>query len=336
MKSQVYFVSLAIALALVVTPASAPARQIDRLFLSVETIGHIPKTLDRLTDNTERLSLSALKPILHETGIIYGVGVTELSSQIVMRIAYRFASGNFPPDSFIGNAGVSRYALSGVPLSVGWRMTFLPYRVRALLGVDAGGAFTHMRYERIDAGPVDSGWAWAWEIRGIGGVHVDIWQWLSARVFVEGRYGRAVVVTQGPEYSPSGLGIGIAIAATFDRPKAKALAAKPIDTGDDDDSLREYSSLGASRIDHAFEVIRQADEAVKRRDFIDAEALYRRGVHLLPRDEETRRNVEVPVRVDWARCLIDVGRTDEAIRALDEALSIDPNHPAARRLRSSL
>jgi tetratricopeptide (TPR) repeat protein len=254
-----------------------------------------------------------------------------------MRAGYRFAAGQFPDGSGFGSHDVSGYSLASVPLTIGWRMTFLPYRVRPVLGVDGGGAFTRLRYDLVDENPVESDWLWTWELRGVVGVHVDVWEWLVARLIVEGRYAGGVFMPQGPEYSATGVGIGLAVAASFDRHEASSFAAaEPRDQGGGDGALRQYQRLGEPRLDRAFELVRQGDDAVARRNYVDAERFYRRAIGIMPRDPETRRNVEAPVRVDWARTLIETGRFAQAREVLDAALAIDPENRRARELGSEL
>jgi hypothetical protein len=254
-----------------------------------------------------------------------------------MRAGYRFADGSFADGSSIGSHQVSGYRLASVPLTIGWRLTFLPYAIRPLIGVDGGGAFTRLRYDLVDESPIESDWLWTWEVRGVAGVHVDVWEWLVARLVIEGRYASGVFMSQGPEYSATGLGIGLAIAASFDRPSASSLAAAPpADRDEEDGELRRYDRPGKSPLDRAFELVRQGDRALARHDFIAAERHYRRAVRMMPRDQETRRNVEVPVRVDWARALIETGRSAEARETLDTALGIDPENTKALELRQQL
>jgi hypothetical protein len=318
-------------------PRPAGAQDIDRIVGVLELTAHPPYGLDAIGPATEDLRLSTLRPVLHEVSLLYGAGISELHSEILMRLGYRFAAGDFPAASVFGSARATHYDVDAVPVMLGWRMTFLPFRVRPLLGVDVGGSITRVSYDRLQATTLTSGWVWSWEGRLFAGAHADVWQFVGARLFVEARAARNVFVAQGVPLRTTGIGIGLAITAALDRPEVEALSQPPpsIDDAEDDD-LRQYGTLDANRMDRAFDIIRQADDAKKARDFIEAEGLYRRGVHLLPRDTETRRNVEVAVRVDWAECLTEIGRKDEAAAVLDEALAIDPTHARAQSLRATL
>jgi tetratricopeptide (TPR) repeat protein len=312
-----------------VAAALAGAGEVDRLVVALETAGHLPGALEATTESTESIPLGATAPAVHEITAAYGIAVRELASELLLRVGYGWADGALAAGSVIGNAPGERYAVRAVPLSVGWRATFLPYRVRPLVGVDAGGRFLDVEYRRTGAAPVASGWSFVLGLRGLVGLHADVTKMLAARLFFEARWSRDAQVDGAPDLDLSGFGAGLAVVATFDRPEL----APPGPVSDDEaPALRDYGDAGPSRLSQASEVIRQADDAARARRFIEAEALYRKGVSLLPRDPETRRNLEAPVLVDWARTLVEIGRSEEAKRVVEQALEIDPRLESAQKL----
>ncbi|MBI5511137.1 MAG: hypothetical protein HY903_20440 [Deltaproteobacteria bacterium] len=310
--------------------APAGAADFDRLFFELDTSAHWPQALAAPTPTTSTISFSAVRPVLHEVGVLYGVGSRSLAGDVVMRSGYRFAQGSLPPASKIGNADGDRYALNAVPILFGWHMTFLQARVRPLLALEAGGLVSKLEYGRVGDAPLSSGWAWCFSARGGVGAEVAVWEYLTARVVLQGEWTEAAAAAHGPGLSMSHLGVGVGLVARpplLGRGDASAVA-------DDDTGLRDYEGGGAvGRAADAAALIRAGDAAVKKRDFIAAEDRYRRGVAALARDPETRRNVELPVRLDWARVLVEVGRGADAAVVLTEGLEIDPANP---RIRAAL
>ncbi len=332
-----WYVSDVIRFALVVpllTASVAAATPRETMVVALEALGHVPTTLAPLTPDTAELGLAQLGPPLHEVGALWGLHVAELGADLLLRTGYRFARGALPEGSRIGSAVAERYGLDAVPLGLGLRSRLLPFRVQLLLGFDAGGTIVHARYTRAGGDAVRGGWSWTWEGRLLAGAELAVWEWLSAALYVEGRLGQALVVERAPDIDPTGIGIGLSLSARFARPTGAPASAEP-GTHDGTD-LKEYSTVGPSRLDQAFALIREADEKAKRRDFIAAEDLYRRALGLLPLDAETQRNVAAPVHVDWARTLVEIGRSADARAALRKALEIAPDFAAARQMLEGL
>jgi tetratricopeptide (TPR) repeat protein len=142
------------------------------------------------------------------------------------------------------------------------------------------------------------------------------------------------MVERGPDVEPTGIGFGLALVATVTPAALSSLASA--DGEVEDGRLRDYGPAPSDGLEVAFALIRDGDEAAKKRDFIKAEDCYRRGLGRLPQDGETQRNVAAPVHVDWARALVEIGRTAEARRALDRALEIVPEFEAARLMLERL
>ena len=258
---------------------SIDAKEIDRLVFSIEAIGHSPAGVPKLDSSVERIALGQAQPFLHEIALVYGVGMTHLHTDIILHIGYRFASGNLPEGSVVHNEPASTYGLSAVPMSVGLRLTPFSFRVRPMLGLDLGGAVANVTYVRPDNAPQESGWSLIGEIRGRAGVHVDVWQWLSAQAFVEGRWTQDLVVEHGPNFDTSGIGFGLSIVGHTGGPEAESLftpaarASARDESESKDGLLREYDPDIAkdSRLERAFELIRKADDLVKRKDYLGAE-----------------------------------------------------------------
>jgi len=159
------------------------------------------------------------------------------------------------------------------------------------------------------------------------------------RIFAEAGYSQALEVLHAPTVDPTFFGFGFAVAARFNRPEPGALTQEPVldgDAGDEEPLLADHGPAGDSRLARASALIRQADEKMRRRDFIEAERLYREGVGRLPHDPLTRQNLEVPVRIDWAKVLVEVGRRDDARMVLQEALRIAPTDEVAKALLDEL
>ncbi|MBI3178106.1 MAG: hypothetical protein HYZ27_00505 [Deltaproteobacteria bacterium] len=313
-------------LLLAAVPAQAALDPIDRVVLEAEVDGHIPAELATVSDSTRTLELEALGLPVQGARVGYGIGVTLLASEILLRTGYRFARGDLPQGSVIDSLPAESYAFDAVPVTAAWQATLLPYRFRLLVGAEAGGQMARLSYRAEEN--LTSGWTWRFELSGRLGVHADILPWLGVRLFAQARWAQPVAVTHAPTLDLTGVGFGLSVAANFDRPKPGALSAPKLE--EDEDLLRDYDSLGPSRLDEAFALIREGDEKRGRRDYIAAEDLYRRAVKLLPRDALTRRNVEAPVRIDWAACLKEIGRAHEAKTVLEEALKIDPQNARAR------
>ncbi len=316
----------ALGVLLVAVPARAALDPIDRLVLEAEFDGHIPAKLPAIDDGTRTLQAESLGIPLAAVRLSYGIGVTPLASEIVLRTGYRFARGDLPEGSVIDSLPATSYAFAAVPVSAAWQATLLPYRFRILVGTEVGGQMARLSYGGAE--DLRSGWTWRFEMSGRLGVHTEILPWLGVRLFAQARWAQPVAVAHAPSLDLTGIGFGLSVAASLGRPKPGALSAPKVEA--DEELLRDYDTLGPSRLDEAFALIRDGDQARGRRDFVAAEELYRRAVKLLPRDDETRRNVEVPVRVDWAACLGEIGRAREAKTVLEEALKIDPKNAGAR------
>jgi hypothetical protein len=315
-------------IALFCVPCGSRAAQFDNLFFAVDTSAHWPSSLAPEDASSENLSLSQLRPVVHEAAFLYGVGTKALRGDVVMRLGYRFATGAFPPGSRIGNSAATGYSLEAVPIAVGWQMTLLDTPVRPVLDVEGGGSVGRVGFDRATEARVSSGWKWCWGLRAGIGAHVDVWQWIGVRLLLSGEWSQELWMDRGPALSMSHVGLTLAVVA---RPPLEPAAGTPAPA--DKELIREYTPAeGAGRMSDAFTVIREGDQAARRRDFIAAEASYRKGVDLLPRDHETRVNVEVPVRADWARALIEIGRATEAVLVITEALRIDPASPRAQAI----
>jgi hypothetical protein len=301
-------------------PHESRAAQLDNLFFAVDTTAHWPGSLAPEDASSGSLSLAQLRPVVHEAAFLYGVGTRILHGDVIMRLGYRFATGAFPRGSRIGSADVTFYSLSAVPIAVGWQMTLLDTPVRPVMDVEAGGSIASVGFDQLVEPRVESGWKWCWALRAGVGAHADVWEWVGVRLMVGGEWSRELWMERGPALSMSHVGLTLAVVA---RPPVKAAAEKPAPA--DKELIREYTPVqSAGRMNDAFAAIREGDLSMRRRDFIAAEASYRKGVGLLPRDSETQKNVEVPVRADWAKALIEVGRAPDAAEVITEALRIDP------------
>ena len=316
----------------ILLPRPALATQFDRLFFSVDTFAHIPKTLAADATASGALELAELRPVAQDVSLVYGVGTEALHGDVVMRLGYRFARGDFPTGSIVGNATVTRYALNGVPIFAGFQATILDTRVRPFFDVEAGGTYAEVTYDRDQIASLASGWSWCWGLKAGIGAHVDIWEWVAVRLSVGGEWSQELWLEHGPSMSMTTLGINLAVVA---RPPLRPTVAS--DAIDEKEPIRQYTPLtDGGRMADAFVAIRAGDDAMRRRDFIAAEASYRKGVQLIPHDTESRRNIEAPVRADWARALIEVGRAQEAVDVITEALRIDPQSSHAQAIVEEL
>lgn len=325
-------VALALAAMLLGAPAPGHAQDVDRLLFSAEGMGHVPAPLTA----DGRATLGQTHPWLHEVALAYGVGIGQLGSDVLLRVGYRFGHADLltpthDPGGTAAGLGDS-IDLTACPISLGWRLTLLPYPVRPLLGLDVGGALSSLQVSRPGQTPTPADWRWGWGVRGIAGVHWDLAAHVGLRGFVEARWAQAVLSQGTADVAMSGFGAGLAILVSMDRVGSAAWAAP----GPSAPPLLKDYGTADTRLERAFVPIRAADEARNRGDFVAAERFYAEGIGLLPQDAETRRNVEIPVRLDWARTLVQVGRRYDALAVVDAALAIDPRNHAAVSLRQKL
>jgi hypothetical protein len=321
-----------------VFPGLVAARPKPPMVLGLELNGHVPGGVGTVDRDTQSLALSDLGPFVHETAISAGVGFPELDLELALRLGWGFAFGSLPKGSVVGGADTVGYSLSAVPIAMGGRMLLgpAPWPFRFLLGGELGGQVVRMKY-----------WSWRFGGRLYGGVHADVWQNLGVRLYAEGRFSQKLGMSVGPDVRLGLFGFGLAVVMALE-PKPSRAQPEPTVAGEAARGQTDGAPAPATNatdapdaaasvsIELASATIRQADKAKARRDYVAAERLYREGVRQLPQDPETRRNLEVPVRVDWAKTLIEVGRSDDAMDVLREALQINPEDPAARALIGEL
>ncbi len=315
---------------------TAVAQRADRASIGIEVNGHVRGSAARIDGDTQSVALSNMGPMAHETALSFGIGIPDVAGELVLRIGYGFASGSLPAGSIIGGAETTGYSLSAVPVTMGWRTITAPWLVRFLVGVDLGGQVARMSFDSPDRAQLGGGRSWCFGGRAVAGVHVDVWEFIGVRLYAEGRLSQELAVKEGPDVGLNLFGFGLAVVAAPEQ-LARASLGAPVDTSAAADRDGEPMLDDAdSALSRAAAIIREADEAKARRDFIAAEELYRRGVPLLPRDPDTRRNLEVPVRVDWAKVLVEVGRSRDAREVLREAQKIKPDDRDVRALLEEL
>lgn len=291
----------------VLAPASAAAvgDETDGISLSLELGGHFGAGPDEIDRTDASLDFHTLGPPIDEIAVAFGATVEELASELALRIGYGFASGD---------TGDVSYSVTRIPLTLSWRAALFGGKLRPLLGVDVGAMWTGVRYEGAFAS--DAGLGLSFTLRGLVGGDFAVGERSSLRAFLQYRLDPSRTVVGGPNLDADGVAFGLGYVIRLGRPERS-----------DERRDRALRSEGTtSGLDEAFEWIRRGDEAARRGDAVGAERAYAQGIELLPRDQETRENVEAPVRVDWAKQLLEVGRRDEAIEVLLVAkeISLEP------------
>ncbi len=287
-----------------------------RVYLALDLTAPWPKSLDTITPTTDTVALAALSPPIHDISFAWGALSPEERHALFMRIGYRFAQGNFPDGSVVGSNTVEQYQVRGFPWLVGLQSTFFDTPVKPVANLEAGFVIGQATYQRQDGVNVRSGYQWCRSARVGGGVHLDVSDWLGLRLLLGVEWTQALHPERGPSLAMTNVGLTLAAVGKLNSTRSRA---------DDGTGLRDYGSGDSqSRNGDGYAEIRAGDEAKRRRDLPAAEAHYRKGVRMLPRDQETRLSVEVPVRIDWADLLVEIGRAQEAVEVLREAQRIAP------------
>ncbi len=305
-------------------PARAMGEETQGLVFGVELGGHFGAGPGALSRTAPEVSFAELGPPVDEVALTFGSRVDALRSELALRVAYGFASGS----ADAGGTDVD-YSVRRIPITFAWRAAFLDGPVHPLLGVDAGLLWTSARYRGAFEG--EAGFDLGFTLRALGGVDFDVGESSHLRAFLQYRLDPGRTVVGGPDLGGEHLAFGLGYLVSFDRPEPRV---RPPATG----PLRSAGT--GSGLEDAFEWIRRGDALAREGDAAAAVRAYQRGVELLPRDPQTRKNVEVPVRVDWAEQLARAGRREEAIEVLQSARRITPADAsvldALRRLGASL
>lgn len=290
--------------------AWALGEETQGLAFGVELGAHFGAGPNELSRTEPEIGFGELAPPIDEVALTLGSRVDALRSELALRVAYGFARGNAD-----AGTGTVEYAVRRVPLTLAWRAILFDGRVRPLLGVDAGVIWTGARYRGAFAG--EAGLDLGLTLRALAGIDLAVGDASHFRLFLQYRRDPGRTVVGGPDLRGDHLAMGLGYAITFDRPEPPATPT----TG------APFRSAGTgSGLDEAFAWIRRGDERARRGDAIGAERAYSRGVELLPRDADTRENVELPVRLDWASQLVAVGRREDAIEVLEAAREIQPGN----------
>jgi len=319
-----------LACCLVLLARHAAAEEIEKLTFGLEVSGHLPGDAPLLVEGDKRIDATDLSPPVHTFALTYGVVLPTISSELLLRTGYRFASGSFPEGSIIRSQTITGYSLSAVPVGIGWRMVIAPSWIRFFAGAGIGLTFANFTYE---GSGLANGWHTQVYLRGLIGIHLGFGDSWGIRLFGEGLLQSDLDMAPAPTVSFDGLGAGATLVIEVDRPEPGSMAT-PEESGEP--MLRDFGHNAAGGMEAASALIREADDAARIRDFIRAEELYREGVHKLPRDPRTRRNLEVPVRIDWAKALIEIGRSTDAREVLLEAQRIEPGNPQVQELLDSI
>ena len=298
------------------------SNKMETLIFGVEVLGQPPSgSAYRLQKNTP-IPFNQTSIPFSDLALFYGVSNPELNMEFTFRLGYRRAYGELSTGSTVNSLPVSGFQYQAVPLGVGTHLYFSNHWVRPYTSIEFGGAPQTLSYLRTDEPQIDSEWNLGFELRGAIGVQLHPAPWIGIRFFVVSTFGSSLLPEDlQPGLNPTRLQGGISIVAK--RPGAADQSA--IDSSDSEPLLKDYNALSNSN-NAGFEWIRRADLARKEGRLIEAEKLYRQGVRLLPKRRDIRKNLEVPVRIDWAQVLREIGRSDEAVKVLKEALAIDPKN----------
>jgi len=316
---------LAVAAPSLAGAGAAPEHQ--RLVFGAELFMHPPAATPVLNDDTPTLSRRNLRPLVDEAALSFGASYPALALDVVLRGGYTWFGDHLPKGSHLGNVSTPRYTGESVPLTVGMRLRPFPWVVAPTFGAGAGVRIARAQLERVLSPTFDSGWSFLPMLRGSFGLEAALTDSVTLGLAADAQWSRTLSIPVAPDIDFSGFAFGLAVVL---RIEPAALVRRDKSTGDTD--LRDYGPALSLRLGKAGELIRAADEAKRSRSFIDADRLYRQGVGKLPRDPETRRNLEVPVRVEWAEVLVEIGQLGEARTVLREALEIDPAYPPAQAL----
>ncbi|MCK5688128.1 tetratricopeptide repeat protein [Myxococcota bacterium] len=332
--------SVIIACAFIATPvSSALAAEIDAMVFEASLFGHFPSSLSTVNRNTDKISLGELSPFLHELQLGYGTSLPNLKSELLFVSGYRYAGADLPSGSILSNKGAETYKLTGIPVLLTLRGGFIPIPILNTLNISFGGTAQKIDYTLVDGESLGGEWGWSWGLRAGVGASMDVGDDLKARLFFQGRLESKLNVDHAPSFSGTGVEVGLSISWRLPRETIEQINFRKEQAKSSDSNLKSFTTdetQSKSRLDRAFEIIREADNAKDIGDYIAAAQLYRRGIGLLPRDPETRKNVEAPVRIDWAWCLYETEQRDKAREVLIEALELDPELKNADELRQRL
>ncbi len=316
--------------------------------ISLETSHPIPfKFQEPLTADTAKITWGNLdsmsKAKVFDGGQLnLGTQFLKAYTELALQIGVRMAIGNLYDGSAIGTGvkpdAINNYKATIIPIRFYAR--FAPFKLRvqpyagAFIGVNAG-SISYLNgpneVHKESLAQVAAGLRVGLDFLLAGGFGLGL--------YGEGELSSKTAVKDSAVVSTSGVRFGLSI---FYRIKIKPSKIEKVDSSEerlpeayknmldqerakneDDEKARQD---GETRIQLAFDEIRLGDDMRHDKRCGDAVEHYRKGLSYLPKTKEAAKNVGVPVRLDWAGCLVELDKMDEAVAILREAYEIDPDN----------
>jgi len=304
----------------------------DRIILGIEGIVHLAGQDPLVEPSTKALKLTDVSPPFGEASVFYGIRNSPLGLDINFKTGWRVSSVSLQPKSTVHNLSTRTITYTGIPITVGAQLQFFSYRIKPFLSLDAGGSLGKVEYQFTDSTTAESEWGFTWEAQLSGGVQAQALEWLDIRVFARGIASEQLQPSFPPALDSSGLYFGTTLVFSLPMPTRSPRPSSSAETDENGEPLlKDYSAI-SNAANSAYEWIRKGDQARRERRYIESESHYRKAIALMPRRLDVQVNLEVPVRVDWARVLREIGRSAEAIAVIKRALDIDPYNIPAKEL----
>ena len=304
----------------------------DRIILGIEGIGHLAGQTPLVEPSTKTLKLPDISSPFGEMTLFYGIRNSPLGLDISFKTGWRISTVSLQAASVVHNQSTRTIAYTGIPIAVGTQLQFFSYWIKPFLSLDAGGCLGKLEYQFTDNTAVESEWGFTWEAQLSGGVQAQAFQWLDIRLFARGLASEGLQPDFPPALDSSGLYFGTTLVFSFPIPNRSPKPPTSLETDEKGEPLlKDYSAI-SNATNSTYEWIRKGDLARRERRYIESESCYRKAIALMPHRLDVQVNLEVPVRVDWARVLREIGRSAEAIAVIKRALDIDPYNILAREL----
>lgn len=257
--------------------------------------------------------------------LAYGAYIPSRRATILVHSGYERWQFDFAPNQRVGSdAPLVRATASAIPIGIGGDIAFGPKAYGGFVQGSVGLLVASGEYPNTDGQAPASADGKKFFAQASAGGFFNLSDGLSVRAFVQGRMAQDLKFSYSPDIPLGRLALGLSLCyhthqSAWPEPKDGG----PL-SGDQGPRRGEAPGEVSKTTTQA---IQKADALKAKNQCVEAAELYAQAVRSLPRNKRMRKNLEVPLRIDWADCLNRIGRIDDAARVLQEAYRIDPENP---------
>lgn len=312
---------------------------------ALETSDPIPFSLGVVNNQTEKITWSQLNyggiKFFDGGNLSFGGQFIDGYTELAAQLGFRMVKGNFVSGSVNGVGTLESYSAFFVPVRFYVRFTNFKWKVRPYAGLFAGvnvGSVSFVDSHSETKEPIVQ-----FDAGARAGLDFDIVRGFGFGLYFEGELSTKQQISGSAPLSMTGMRAGLSLFYHFRRHPTDIQREEA--SSDDitqsyknmqeaEERQREEERLAAekakeaeeTRMKQAFDEIRKGDDAKFDRRCDLAIGFYKRGISYLPKNRDAGKNIEVPVRLDWANCLIELDKIKDALKVLQEANRIDPGN----------